>query len=79
MIFAKKDHVCQPFPDAGLAAQMQRLWPHRGHESGTFRNLCCLLGFHLWVQPDYSSLASRRRIHFCRWCPAVEIDGIPYT
>jgi len=66
-------------PDAELARSLQRLWPHRVHEAGTLRNLCCLLGFHLWAQPSYSSLVSRRCIRFCRWCATVEIDGIRYS
>lgn len=65
-------------PDAKLARYLQRFWPHRTHEAGTLRNICCLLGFHLWAQPDYSSLASRRSIRFCRWCDSVEIDGVRY-
>jgi hypothetical protein len=65
-------------PDAQLAAYLQRFRPHRSHEAGTFGNLCCLLGFHLWAQPDYASLASRRSIRFCCWCPMVEIDGTRY-
>ena len=66
-------------PDAELARYLQRFWPHRVHEAGTLRNLGCLLGFHLWAQPDYSSLASRRSIRFCRWCNSVEIDGVRYS
>ena len=66
-------------PDAELARTLQRLWPHRVHEAGTLRNLCCLLGFHLWAQPNYSALAARRRILFCRWCSTVEIDGVRYN
>ena len=66
-------------PDAKLAHSLQRLWPHRAHEAGTLRNLCCLLGFHLWAQPDYSLRASRRSIRFCCWCDSVEIDGVRYS
>ena len=49
------------------------------HEAGTLRNLCCLLGFHLWAQPDYSAHAARRSIRFCCWCDSVEIDGVRYS
>jgi len=66
-------------PDAELAAHLRRFWPHREHESGMLRALGCLLGFHLWAQPDYSALVSRRSIRFCRWCSAVEIDGVRYS
>jgi len=66
-------------PDAELARYLQRFWPHRAHEAGALRNFCCLLGLHLWAQPDYSSLASRRSIRFCRWCDTVEIDGVRYS
>jgi hypothetical protein len=66
-------------PDAELAAYLRRFWPHRVHESGTLRNLCCALGFHLWAQPDYSALTSRQSIRFCLWCPTIEIDGVRYS
>ena len=65
--------------DAQLARYLQRFWPHRAHEAGVLRNLCCFLGLHLWAQPDYSSLASRRTIRFCHWCNTVEIDGVRYS
>ncbi len=65
--------------DAQLARYLQSFWPHRTHESGALRNLCCFLGFHLWAQPNYASLAPRRSIRFCRWCSCVEIDGARYS
>ncbi|HEY6489683.1 MAG: hypothetical protein WCC26_07900 [Terracidiphilus sp.] len=68
-----------PQTDAELAAHLQRFWPHRAHESGALRALCCFLGFHLWAQPDYSALVSRRSIRFCCWCSTVEIDGVDYS
>src|ERR1700743_1696145 len=71
----KNSELAVEAPDAELARTLQRFWPHRVHESGTLRNLCCLLGFHLWAQPDYSAFASRRDIRFCCWCASVEIDG----
>ncbi len=65
--------------DAQLAYYLQRFWPHRDHEAGTLRALCCLLGLHLWAQPDFSALASRRNIRFCLGCSTVEIDGVRYS
>ena len=67
-----------PCSDAELAVYLARFWPHREHESGVLRSLLCFLGLHLWVQPDYSSLAAKRQIRFCRWCPSIEIDGKVY-
>ena len=61
-----------------LARSLQRLWPHREHESGALRTLLCLLGIHHWLQPDFSAIASRRNIRFCHWCSTVEIDGVCY-
>jgi hypothetical protein len=75
----KNPEIVAESPDARLAAYLQRFWPHRSHEAGALRNLCCALGFHLWAQPDYSSQAPRRSIRFCRWCPMVEIDGTRYS
>ena len=72
-------HNLWPATDAQLAQQLQRLWPHRTHESGTFRALCCLLGFHHWLQPNYTAIAPRSNIRFCHWCSTVEIDGIRYS
>lgn len=69
----------QDSSDAQLARYLQGFWPHRAHESGTLRNICCWLGFHLWAQPDYTSIAPRRQIRFCLWCPAIEIDGQRYS
>ncbi|HTB95944.1 MAG TPA: hypothetical protein VK716_02980 [Terracidiphilus sp.] len=65
--------------DAQLARRLQRLWPHRTHESGTIRSVLCLLGFHHWLQPNYSAFAPRRNIRFCHWCSSVEIDGTLYS
>lgn len=61
-----------------LARSLRRMWPHREHESGLLRSLMCLLGLHLWLAPDYSSLVRRRNIRFCHWCSSVEIDGRIY-
>jgi len=67
-----------PSPDEQLARTLQRLWPHRTHESGALRSFLCLLGVHRWAQPDYTSVAPRRSIRFCLSCSTVEIDGIRY-
>jgi hypothetical protein len=64
--------------DAELAKSLQRLWPQRAHESGTLRSMLCLLGFHHWLQADYSGIARRSNIRFCHWCSSVEIDGRRY-
>jgi hypothetical protein len=61
-----------------LAKNLQRMWPHRGHESGVVRSLMCFLGLHLWLQPDSSGIVPRRTVNFCLWCSCVEIDGRVY-
>lgn len=60
-----------------LAKSLQRMWPHREHESGMLRSLMCFLGLHLWLAPDYTSIV-RRSVRFCLWCSSVEIDGRVY-
>jgi len=64
---------------AQLARTLQRMWPHREHESGVLRTMACGLGMHLWLQPDYSKLAPRQAVRFCLWCSSVEIDGKRYS
>jgi hypothetical protein len=64
--------------DAQLAMSLQRMWPHREHESGVLRTLMCWLGMHLWLRPDYTGVARRRNVRFCLWCSCVEIDGRLY-
>ena len=61
-----------------LARSLQRMWPHREHESGMLRSMLCFLGLHLWLAPDYTSLVRRREIRFCHWCSCVQIDGRVY-
>jgi len=78
-MFPRNSELSADPADAQLARSLQRLWPHRAHEAGTLRALCCLLGLHLWAQPDFSALASRRSIRFCLGCSTVEIDGVPYS
>ena len=68
-----------PHPEeTQLAKSLQRMWPHREHESGLLRSLMCLLGLHLWLAPDYTSLARSRNVRFCHWCSCVEINGRIY-
>lgn len=64
--------------DMQLAESLQRMWPHREHESGMLRSLMCFLGLHLWLAPDYTSIVRRRDIRFCLWCSSVQIDGRIY-
>ena len=78
-MFNKNPEFAAESPDAELARSLQRFWPHRAQEAGLLQNFCCLLGLHLWAQPDYSRLASRRNIRFCHWCSTVEIDGTRYS
>lgn len=65
--------------DAELARSLQRMWPHRTHESGVIHSLLCFLGLHFWAQPDFASHAPRRAVRFCLWCSTVEIDGNLYS
>ncbi len=64
--------------DAQLARNLQKMWPHRTHESGIWRTLLCWLGMHLWLEPNYTALAPKRAVRFCLWCERVEIDGRQY-
>lgn len=61
-----------------LAKSLQRMWPHREHESGALRSLLCFLGLHLWLAPDYATHIQKRDVRFCLWCSSVEIDGRVY-
>lgn len=68
-----------PHPEeTQLARSLQRMWPHREHESGLLRSLMCFFGLHLWLAPDYRTIVRRRNVRFCLWCPCVEIDGRVY-
>jgi hypothetical protein len=78
-MFNRNLEIADEPPDAALARYLQHIWPHLAHEAGTLRGLCCLFGLHLWAQPDFSAVASRRTIHFCLGCSAVEIDGVRYS
>jgi hypothetical protein len=64
--------------EAQLARSLQRMWPHREHESGLLRGLMCWLGLHLWLQPDYTAFVRRNSVRFCLWCSSVEINGRVY-
>lgn len=61
-----------------LAKSLQRMWPHREHESGMVRSMMCFLGLHFWLAPDYTSHVRHRNVRFCLWCSSVEIDGRVY-
>jgi len=52
--------------EAQLALSLQRMWPHREHESGILRQLMCVFGVHLWLQPDYTAFARRNSVRFLR-------------
>lgn len=64
--------------EAQLARSLQRMWPHREHESGVLRQIMCFLGLHLWLQPDYTAFTRRNSVRFCLWCSSVEINGHIY-
>ena len=62
--------------DAELAKSLAKLWPHREHEAGPIRGLCCRLGVHRWRALDLTKLASGREVRYCFWCSKVRIDGV---
>lgn len=64
--------------NAALASSLARLWPHREHEAGVLRALCCRLGCHQWRQLELGALARGRTIDFCFGCNKVRIDGVVY-
>jgi hypothetical protein len=64
--------------DPELAREIARLWPHREHESGPVRGLCCRIGFHQWRRLDLRSIAPGRDVRFCFWCSKIKIDGVIY-
>lgn len=61
-----------------LAKNLQRMWPHREHESGMMRSMMCFLGLHFWLAPDCTSHVRHRNVRFCLWCSCVEIEGRVY-
>lgn len=61
-----------------LARSLQRMCPHREHESGLLRSLMCFFGLHLWLAPDCTRIVRRHDVRYCLWCSAVEIDGRVY-
>ena len=63
--------------DLQLVRSLQRMWPHREHESGALRSFMCFLGLHHWLAPDFSAFV-RRNVRFCHWCSCVEINGKAY-
>lgn len=64
--------------DSALATELARLWPHREHESGPFRGLCCRIHLHRWRRLDLHEIAPGRDVRFCFWCSKVRIDGANY-
>ncbi|HEY1807659.1 MAG TPA: hypothetical protein VGG42_03805 [Acidobacteriaceae bacterium] len=62
--------------DAELAKSLAKLWPHREHESGAIRGLCCRTGFHRWRRLNLEELLPGREVRFCFWCSKVQIDGV---
>lgn len=62
-------------PDAGLAASLARLWPHREHESNAMKGLFCRCGIHRWRKLDLGEFARGRDVSYCFWCSKVRIDG----
>jgi len=67
-------HRTQP-SDAAPAVSLAKLWPPRMHESNCLKTLLCLRAFHRWQRLDLSRLVPGKEVDFCRWCPAVRIDG----
>jgi hypothetical protein len=65
-------------PDSELAVQVDKLWPHREHESNSILGLLCRGGLHRWRRLDLGALVPDRNIAHCFWCSKVKIDGIVY-
>ncbi len=64
--------------DFALAKELARLWPHREHESGPIRGLCCSIGLHRWRKLDLSETLPGRDVSFCFWCSKIKIDKVIY-
>lgn len=64
--------------DFALAASLARLWPHREHESGPLRGLCCRIGLHRWRRLDLRENVPGRDVGFCFWCSKIRIGGVVY-
>ena len=65
-------------PDAQLATQVAKLWPHREHEANFMLGQLCRAGLHRWRQLDLAELVPGHDIHFCFWCSKIKIDGVVY-
>ena len=70
--------MMQHSEDAELAKSLAKLWPHREHEAGPIRGLCCRIGFHRWRALDLSNLVPGRQVRYCFWCSRVRMDGVIY-
>ncbi len=68
----------QKIEDAELAKSLAKLWPHREHEAGPVRGLCCRLGLHRWRALDLTDFAPGREVSYCFWCSKVRIDSVVY-
>ena len=62
--------------NSALAKKLFHLWPHREHESGPIRGLCCRVGLHQWRPLDLTEFAPGRDVRFCFWCSRIKIDGV---
>jgi hypothetical protein len=59
--------------------RLAKLWPHRQHESGAFRNLLCCFRLHRWAQLNLAGLVpDSEEVWFCRWCSKVRVNGTVY-
>lgn len=52
-------------------APLQKLWPHRQHESNWLKALACTLGFHRWHTLTLNIGPELSRFDFCRWCAEI--------
>jgi len=52
-----------------------KLSPHRAHESNWIMSLLCWCGWHHWYRLNVGDRLAPSEIHFCRWCPKVEVNG----
>ena len=60
-------------PDANLATQVAKLWPHRECEANIILGQFCRIGLHRWRQLDLSEHVPGKDIHFCFSCTKVKM------
>jgi hypothetical protein len=71
--------ACDPKgPDADLAAQLAKLWPHRNHESSAFKAFFCACGAHQWRALNLAELSRGKQVRYCFWCSKLKIDDVIY-